>query len=144
MNSLQGNVRLKPLQIDAEKIQICNVPSTETPTRRKKGKEISKVCRSSFTSSDHLSCKTVATQKFNIAKAGKAVLVIKVKFGTIEYTLDIKKSLWYGIDVQMKGGPEIYRIGKGGFTALYNTQICLLYTSPSPRDQRGSRMPSSA
>ena len=25
-----------------------------------------------------------------------------------------------------------------------NTYICLLYTSPSPRDQRGSRMPSSA
>ena len=24
------------------------------------------------------------------------------------------------------------------------TRICLLYTSPSPRDQRGSRMPSSA
>ena len=24
------------------------------------------------------------------------------------------------------------------------TNICLLYTSPSPRDQRGSRMPSSA
>ena len=28
------------------------------------------------------------------------------------------------------------------FTALYG--VCLLYTSPSPRDQRGSRMPSSA
>ena len=25
-----------------------------------------------------------------------------------------------------------------------NPYICLLYTSPSPRDQRGSRMPSSA
>ena len=25
-----------------------------------------------------------------------------------------------------------------------NTSACLLYTSPSPRDQRGSRMPSSA
>ena len=25
-----------------------------------------------------------------------------------------------------------------------NTHICLLYTSPSPRDQRGSRMPSSS
>ena len=25
-----------------------------------------------------------------------------------------------------------------------NVRICLLYTSPSPRDQRGSRMPSSA
>ena len=24
------------------------------------------------------------------------------------------------------------------------TNVCLLYTSPSPRDQRGSRMPSSA
>ena len=27
---------------------------------------------------------------------------------------------------------------------LYDLIICLLYTSPSPRDQRGSRMPSSA
>ena len=26
----------------------------------------------------------------------------------------------------------------------YAPAICLLYTSPSPRDQRGSRMPSSA
>ena len=26
----------------------------------------------------------------------------------------------------------------------YHYEICLLYTSPSPRDQRGSRMPSSA
>ena len=30
----------------------------------------------------------------------------------------------------------------GGFIALLLD--CLLYTSPSPRDQRGSRMPSSA
>ena len=27
---------------------------------------------------------------------------------------------------------------------LYYDNFCLLYTSPSPRDQRGSRMPSSA
>ena len=27
---------------------------------------------------------------------------------------------------------------------FYKTTPCLLYTSPSPRDQRGSRMPSSA
>ena len=26
----------------------------------------------------------------------------------------------------------------------FDIDICLLYTSPSPRDQRGSRMPSSA
>ena len=31
-----------------------------------------------------------------------------------------------------------------GFVNKSGIQICLLYTSPSPRDQRGSRMPSSA
>ena len=30
----------------------------------------------------------------------------------------------------------------GGSNVLFG--VCLLYTSPSPRDQRGSRMPSSA
>ena len=31
-----------------------------------------------------------------------------------------------------------------GFNSVSEVEICLLYTSPSPRDQRGSRMPSSA
>ena len=30
------------------------------------------------------------------------------------------------------------------FAPISDSEICLLYTSPSPRDQRGSRMPSSA
>ena len=30
------------------------------------------------------------------------------------------------------------------YDATANNNACLLYTSPSPRDQRGSRMPSSA
>ena len=30
------------------------------------------------------------------------------------------------------------------YKAEYHFPTCLLYTSPSPRDQRGSRMPSSA
>ena len=30
------------------------------------------------------------------------------------------------------------------FTRNIRSHVCLLYTSPSPRDQRGSRMPSSA
>ena len=30
------------------------------------------------------------------------------------------------------------------YVAVAHGRICLLYTSPSPRDQRGSRMPSSA
>ena len=32
----------------------------------------------------------------------------------------------------------------GAILAYASTTTCLLYTSPSPRDQRGSRMPSSA
>ena len=37
--------------------------------------------------------------------------------------------------------------GLNALSVIYTMQliiICLLYTSPSPRDQRGSRMPSSA
>ena len=31
-----------------------------------------------------------------------------------------------------------------GYSTCHWCHVCLLYTSPSPRDQRGSRMPSSA
>ena len=42
-------------------------------------------------------------------------------------------------------GWEIYSQGdKTDHPKLWDHMICLLYTSPSPRDQRGSRMPSSA
>ena len=34
--------------------------------------------------------------------------------------------------------------GSDGTAIIHNEVDCLLYTSPSPRDQRGSRMPSSA
>ena len=34
--------------------------------------------------------------------------------------------------------------GNGSVHTMSNAMVCLLYTSPSPRDQRGSRMPSSA
>ena len=34
--------------------------------------------------------------------------------------------------------------GNGRLEVEYRATTCLLYTSPSPRDQRGSRMPSSA
>ena len=40
--------------------------------------------------------------------------------------------------------PESVEILKVGDSNPGNIGICLLYTSPSPRDQRGSRMPSSA
>ena len=51
------------------------------------------------------------------------------------------------------GGQDVYFESGGAFTGETSTDmlkdvgcshVCLLYTSPSPRDQRGSRMPSSA
>jgi len=38
----------------------------------------------------------------------------------------------------------IKAIPEAACAVLVGTYLCLLYTSPSPRDQRGSRMPSSA
>ena len=42
-------------------------------------------------------------------------------------------------------GPVPARLRKAGIRVVIGHHVdCLLYTSPSPRDQRGSRMPSSA
>ena len=39
---------------------------------------------------------------------------------------------------------KVYKSGKSVNNSLKNNNICLLYTSPSPRDPKTSRMPSSA
>ena len=46
-------------------------------------------------------------------------------------------SIWQALVVAILGAG-------GSFAIVGLLSICLLYTSPSPRDQRGSRMPSSA
>ena len=52
------------------------------------------------------------------------------------------------IDIRYEdGGRTVITVtddGKGMNPANLSLAVCLLYTSPSPRDQRGSRMPSSA
>ena len=47
-------------------------------------------------------------------------------------------------DVCEATAEEINSMGFPGKAIVIPCNICLLYTSPSPRDQRGSRMPSSA
>ena len=47
----------------------------------------------------------------------------------------------YDLDAVVKRSRSVAGQLSGGIGHLMN---CLLYTSPSPRDQRGSRMPSSA
>ena len=62
-----------------------------------------------------------------------------------------KKEIFKDLDLIIHRKDFIALVGKNGAgkTTLMNVlteshEICLLYTSPSPRDQRGSRMPSSA
>ena len=49
--------------------------------------------------------------------------------------MEVRSTMYTTVDQQYFNLP-------GGYIQMRN--ICLLYTSPSPRDQRGSRMPSSA
>ena len=46
--------------------------------------------------------------------------------------------------IQFSNGGGSFFAGKGLSNDGQKAAVCLLYTSPSPRDQRGSRMPSSA
>ena len=57
-------------------------------------------------------------------------------------TYKATKSMRGGSNNYRAGAEVVERIGGGGF--WMTGTVCLLYTSPSPRDQRGSRMPSSA
>ena len=46
--------------------------------------------------------------------------------------------------VAAEAGLDHLSLGDHHSNGLDDNYVCLLYTSPSPRDQRGSRMPSSA
>ena len=59
-------------------------------------------------------------------------------------TVGALEGLTLGMLALLNPGDEIL-VPDPGFANYYGqAKICLLYTSPSPRDQRGSRMPSSA
>ena len=54
---------------------------------------------------------------------------------------------WFGADVVKVERPGVGDATRGQLRDVPEADslyFCLLYTSPSPRDQRGSRMPSSA
>ena len=81
------------------------------------------------------------TRKINnpseMVKKGDEVdaIVIEVDIDNQRISLGMKQLTqdpWEDID-------RLYKLGD-----VIKGKVCLLYTSPSPRDQRGSRMPSSA
>ena len=57
---------------------------------------------------------------------------------------------WIGRDMIVTSSPDAALIGRSGLVVdetretITMLENCLLYTSPSPRDKRQSRMPSSA
>ena len=66
-----------------------------------------------------------------------------------KYTQEIAAELGLtDADIENMMVTDVVHHEHNGVTTVYLRQthngICLLYTSPSPRDQRGSRMPSSA
>ena len=67
----------------------------------------------------------------NVAVGGDAPISVQSMTNTL--TTDVKATLKQ-IEQLQDSGADIVRV----------SVPCLLYTSPSPRDQRGSRMPSSA
>ena len=65
--------------------------------------------------------------------------------GQLEHSYETRKGYWKGgtVSVYGYGGGIIPRFSEVG-NAFPASKDCLLYTSPSPRDKRQSRMPSSA
>ena len=62
---------------------------------------------------------------------------------------EVGKALTFTISLYARNGAIVLKMDQDGqeaqdYIAITEDTICLLYTSPSPRDQRGSRMPSSA
>ena len=91
-----------------------------------------------------LSEATDAPLHLGITEAGGA------RTGTVKSSIGMGSLLWAGIGdtirVSLSADPvEEVKVGFDMLKSLgLRSRGCLLYTSPSPRDQRGSRMPSSA
>ena len=65
-------------------------------------------------------------------------------FGVLPRHAPLLADLTRGVVQLHQNGKVIDRFMIDGGLADVSSESCLLYTSPSPRDQRGSRMPSSA
>ena len=74
-------------------------------------------------------------------KSGKSQATVNAVLDAVFQVFE--SSVSKGEKITIPGWLAIERTDRAARTGR-NPQTCLLYTSPSPRDQRGSRMPSSA
>ena len=91
------------------------------------------------TSSDEVGGELLLDSRNALRKGGESGPAIEV--GSAEASLLVKAIKYEDLEMPPSGKLPDHVIAD--FEKWINTG-CLLYTSPSPRDQRGSRMPSSA
>ena len=71
----------------------------------------------------------------------------KMGVKVLRFSIGFGKPLWKKVAGADATEYVLAAIPLGGYVKMLDERegnVCLLYTSPSPRDQRGSRMPSSA
>ena len=68
--------------------------------------------------------------------------LVLIRHGQSVWNAENRFTGWVDVDLSDKGVLEAEKSGQ--IIKDLNINICLLYTSPSPRDKRQSRMPSSA
>ena len=81
-----------------------------------------------------------------------ALLAMKMTYGAIEGSMRLRRAICALYERQEPENVTVTHGTIGANMLVHKTLVsagdrvvaCLLYTSPSPRDQRGSRMPSSA
>ena len=85
------------------------------------------------------------TTAIRLLESGHEVEIVSEKFSP-ETVSDVAAAIWYPFLVKPADRADTWGIVTYDVLESLSTEApdCLLYTSPSPRDQRGSRMPGCA
>ena len=68
----------------------------------------------------------------------------EIKFNSVGFNYGGDERVIQDLNLTIGAGEKVGVVGRSGAGKSTLVNLCLLYTSPSPRDKRQSRMPSSA